>query len=67
MSRVASQGDGAEKLSSVDYGRRVGRLHRYGYYIGTLVLIPVFSIIESLGVINGLLRPNIGGFHVVDK
>jgi len=53
--------------TQLQYGHRLPRLHRLGYYTVAVVLIPVFSIIESLGVIYGLLRPNVGGFHVVKK
>jgi egghead protein (zeste-white 4 protein) len=51
----------------LDYGGPLGLLHRLGHYVGVVVLIPVFAILESLGVIYGLLRPDVGGFHVVKK
>jgi beta-1,4-mannosyltransferase len=39
---------------------------RWLHYLGVVLLIPVFAIIEAASVIYALLRPNVG-FHVVRK
>lgn len=49
------------------YDGGLGRLHRVGHYAATIILIPVFSVLEGLGVVYGLLRPDVDGFHVVEK
>jgi beta-1,4-mannosyltransferase len=44
-----------------------GWFSRWAHYVGAVVLIPVFSLIEAAGVVYGLIRPDVGGFHVVKK
>ena len=39
---------------------------RAGWYAAQVLLLPVFSLLESLGVAYALVRPT-AGFHVVKK
>jgi len=39
---------------------------RAGWYLSQLVLLPAYSIMESLGVLAAIFRP-VAGFHVVKK
>lgn len=41
-------------------------IHRAGWLVLQLVLAPIFGVIESIGVVAGVVRP-VGGFHVVAK
>jgi egghead protein (zeste-white 4 protein) len=43
-----------------------GWLKRMGWYIAQLVLFPYFVVLETAGVLAGVLRP-VAGFHVVKK
>ncbi len=39
---------------------------RLGWYAAQIVLQPVFSVMENLGVLSAIVKP-VGGFHVVKK
>ncbi len=43
------------------FGRRVS------YYVAQVLLMPAFALMEAAGVLYGLVRPDVGGFHVVEK
>jgi beta-1,4-mannosyltransferase len=43
-----------------------GWFKRTGWYIAQLVLFPFFVVLETAGVLAGVLRP-VAGFHVVKK
>ena len=43
-----------------------GWFKRTGWYIGQLVLFPVFVVLETTGVLAGVFRL-VAGFHVVKK
>ncbi len=53
-------------LANLDSEFRLSRWQRPGLYLLQIGLIPVFSALESLGVLYGLVRPD-SGFHVVQK
>jgi len=42
------------------------RLHRFGWSAAQLVLLPIFSAMEGLGVLSAIFSPD-KGFHVVKK
>jgi egghead protein (zeste-white 4 protein) len=44
----------------------VGKLRASAYYVAMTVLIPIYAILEGLGVLYGLIRPE-SGFHVIQK
>ncbi|HSX45049.1 MAG TPA: glycosyltransferase family 2 protein [Candidatus Saccharimonadales bacterium] len=43
-----------------------GKFKRLGWSIAQVILLPVFSAMESLGVLTAIFRP-VKGFHVVKK
>lgn len=45
----------------------LGRVREMLLYPLQVALVPVFSLLEGAGVVYGLLRPDVGGFHVVKK
>jgi egghead protein (zeste-white 4 protein) len=40
---------------------------RVQWFVLTALLLPLFSLIEAAGVVYGMVRPDVGGFHVVKK
>jgi egghead protein (zeste-white 4 protein) len=48
-----------------EYGIK-NRLHRFGWLVSQIALFPVFSFMESVGVLAAFFKPA-PGFHVVKK